>query len=68
MTVLTATARKRLPGSAFAGPGRSYPANDRRHAGNAKARAKQQLEAGHIGRAAYDRIVAAADRVLGEKA
>lgn len=67
MSVLTAKKRKQLPAGAFAGPGRSYPVNDREHAGNAKARAKQQLDAGHITKAEYERIVAAADRVLGAK-
>ena len=66
MTVLNAAARKALPASDFAGPGRSYPVNDRAHAANAKARAKQQLDAGRIDRAEYDRIVAKANRVLGK--
>lgn len=41
MARLTAAARKKLPASAFAGPNRSYPVNDRAHAANAKARAAQ---------------------------
>lgn len=32
MTRLTAKARKALPGSAFAGPGRSFPVQDKDHA------------------------------------
>ena len=41
MAVLTTKARKSLPASAFAGPGRSYPIEDRAHARNALARASQ---------------------------
>jgi hypothetical protein len=37
---------------------------DRRHAANAKARAKQQLKRRRLSRAKYDRIVAKADRIL----
>ena len=39
MARLTAAQRKALPKSAFAGPNRSYPIEDRAHAANAKARA-----------------------------
>jgi hypothetical protein len=66
MARLTAAARKKLKGGQFAGPDRSYPVNDRSHAANAKARAKQQLDAGRISRAEYDRIVAKANAVLGK--
>lgn len=41
MARLTAAARKKLPASAFAGPNRSYPVEDKAHARNAKARASQ---------------------------
>lgn len=41
MAKLTAAQRKKLPASDFAGPGRSYPVNDKAHAANAKARAAQ---------------------------
>ena len=37
---------------------------DRRHAANAKARAKKQLEKKKLSRAQYDRIVSKADRIL----
>lgn len=40
MAKLSASARKALPKSTFAGPNRSYPVPDKSHAGNAKARAK----------------------------
>lgn len=41
MGTLSTKARNKLPGSAFAGPGRSYPINDASHARNALARAAQ---------------------------
>lgn len=61
---LSAAQRNKLKASQFAGKDRSYPVNDRSHAANAKARAKQQLEAGRISKAEYDRIVAKANAVL----
>lgn len=41
MSKLTAKSRAKLPDSAFAGPDRSYPVQDKAHARNAKARAAQ---------------------------
>jgi hypothetical protein len=38
---LTTKQRDALPDSAFAGPNRSYPVQDKAHAANAKARASQ---------------------------
>lgn len=66
MAKLTTKARDKLPKADFAGPGRSYPVNDRSHAANAKARAKQQLKAGNLGQHAYDHVVAMANRKLGK--
>ena len=66
MAKLTTQARKALPSKAFAGPGRSYPVNDRSHAANAKARASQAANAGRISGATKARIDAKADRVLGK--
>jgi hypothetical protein len=37
---------------------------DRQHAGNAKARADQQYEAGHISSSEYEKIVAKANKVI----
>jgi len=69
MAMLKAKARNALPASEFGEPGeRKYPINDRSHAGNAKARAKQQLKAGKLSRGEYDKIVAKANRRLGEAA
>jgi hypothetical protein len=42
----------------------NYPMPDRRHAANAKARAKQQLKRHRLSRSKYERIVAKADRIL----
>jgi hypothetical protein len=62
---LTTRARKGLSKSDFALPGsRSYPVQDKAHAANAKARAKQMLNAGKISRSTYNKIVMAANRVL----
>lgn len=41
MAKLTARGRNRLPGSAFALPGRRYPIENRAHARNALARVSQ---------------------------
>jgi hypothetical protein len=66
MAKLDAAERNALPKKEFAGPGRSYPVPDRSHAGNAKARAKEMLNKGHISSAEYSKIVSKADRVLGK--
>jgi hypothetical protein len=41
MAKLTTAERNALPDSAFAGPNRSYPVNDKAHAANAKSRVSQ---------------------------
>jgi len=66
MAKLDAAKRKKLPASDFAGPDRSYPVEDRRHAANAKSRAKQMLNRGRLSQEQYDKIVAKANRKLGE--
>ena len=66
MATLSAAQRKRIPKSEFGLPGEhKYPMPDASHAANAKARAKQQLEAGHISKSQYNEIVAKANKVLG---
>jgi hypothetical protein len=65
MARLTAKARKKLPRSKFAGPGRSYPIPDRSHAANAKARATQMVNRGILSPATAARIKARANNVLG---
>lgn len=64
MSKLTNKQRKNLPLSAFAGPGRSYPVNDRAHATAAKSRATQQNEAGNLSDSAKAKIDAKANKVL----
>lgn len=61
---LTQAQRDRLKPSQFAGPDRTYPVPDASHARNALARAAQQLKAGNISRAVYERVVRKARRVL----
>lgn len=67
MAVLTTKARKALPSSTFAGPGRSYPVPDKSHAANAKSRATQMVKAGKLSSSVAARIKAKANRVLGTK-
>ena len=64
MAKLTSKARAALPASKFALPGGRYPIEDRAHAANAKARAKQQAIAGNLPPSAYGKVVAAANKVL----
>lgn len=65
MSKLSTRARKALPKSAFAGPGRSYPVENRSHAANAKARATQAVKAGRMSPSEKSHIDAKANRVLG---
>jgi hypothetical protein len=64
---LTAKARKRIPSKSFAGPGRSYPIEDRAHAVDAKARAKQQFNKGRISKSELSSIDAKADKKIAKK-
>ena len=66
MAKLTAATRNRLPAKQFAGPDRSYPVEDKSHAANAKSRAKQMLNRGRLSRGQYDKIIARANKKLGE--
>ena len=66
MAKLTTKARNKLPGKAFAGPGRSYPIPDKAHAANAKARATQQVAKGNLSPSAKAAIDAKANKVLGK--
>lgn len=66
MAKLTTKARKKLPDSAFAGPGRSYPVNDKSHAVNAKARASQMEKKGKLSASSKAKIDAKANKVLGK--
>ncbi len=66
MAKLTTKKRNALPKSEFAGPGRSYPVNDKSHAANAKARASQMESAGKISSAEKAKIYTKANKVLGK--
>jgi hypothetical protein len=61
---LSTKARKALPDKDFAGPGRSYPVENKSHAANAKARASQAVSAGRMSKSTEARIDAKANRVL----
>ncbi len=67
MAELTTKARKALPKKDFAGPGRSYPVEDRAHAANAKARASQAVKAGRMSSSEKSKIDAKANKVLKKK-
>jgi hypothetical protein len=64
MGLLSTKARKALPKSEFAGPGRSYPIPDRSHAANAKARATQMEDRGVLSAGQASAIKAKANKVL----
>jgi hypothetical protein len=64
MSTLTAAKRNKLPNSAFAGPDRSYPVQDRSHAANAKARATQMHNKGLLSLSAEELIKAKANQIL----
>ena len=64
MAKLTTTRRNKLPNSAFAGPGRTYPVPDKSHAINAKARATQAVKAGRMSKATEAKIDAKANKVI----
>lgn len=66
MAKLTSKGRKALPTKDFAGPGRSYPIEDRAHAANAKARATQAVKAGRMSPSAASKIKNRANKKLGK--
>jgi hypothetical protein len=61
---LTTKKRNALPNSAFAGPNRSYPVENKSHARNAKARASEMEHKGRISKATEERIDARANKIL----
>ena len=64
MAVLTTKQRKALPTASFAGPGRTFPVQDKAHARNALARASQGVKAGTISKATDKKVVVKAQAVL----
>jgi hypothetical protein len=68
MGIINAKLRTSLPESEFGLPGvRKYPMPDKAHAGNAKARATQQVKAGNLSPSQKAKIDAKANKVLGTK-
>ncbi len=65
MAKLSTAARKALPAKDFAGPGRSYPVEDRGRAIAAKSRASAAVNAGRMSKAEEARIDRKADAKLG---
>lgn len=64
---LSAAARKALPASAFALPGkRAFPVQDRGHAIAAKSRASQAVNAGRMSKSTEAKIDAKANKRLGK--
>ncbi len=59
---LSTEARKKLSGSTFCGPDRSFPVPDCSHAANAKARATQGKNKGTLSESAASKIIACANR------
>jgi hypothetical protein len=64
MAKLTSKERKTLPKKDFAGPGRSYPVENKSHARDAKARASEEEHKGKLSKSAENKIDRAADKVL----
>jgi hypothetical protein len=62
---LTTEARKHIPASKFALPGRRFPVEDRAHAANAKARATQGVKAGTLSEDQAETVRRKANRMLG---
>lgn len=66
MARLNALARKQMPAGSFAGPGRSFPINDKTHARLAISGATRSMRAGNISAAEAARIKAKARKKLGK--
>jgi hypothetical protein len=67
MSKLTSAARNKIPTKKFGDPqDRKYPIENRSHAIDAKARAKEMLDAGRLTQAKYNEIISRADRGLDE--
>jgi hypothetical protein len=64
MAVLSDKQRNNLSDEQFAGPNRTYPIPDKRHAILAKGRALQEWKLHHITHAEYESIVSKAEKVI----
>ena len=67
MSKLSAAERKKIPGKEFAGPGRSFPIEDRTHAEAAIRDAPHALHAGSITAEEEETIVRRARDKLGKR-
>jgi hypothetical protein len=67
MAKLTSKARSKLKSSQFAGPGKTYPVEDKTHAADAKSRASAAEHEGRMSKSAEKRIDAKANKVLRKK-
>lgn len=64
MAKLSSAGRKALPNNQYAGPGRSYPINDKVHAEKAIQLAPRGVKAGNISQATEQKIVTKAKSKL----
>lgn len=67
MSVLSAGDRKEMPRGEFAGPGRTFPVNDKTHQREAISGATRSEHAGNISESEADSIKAKARAKLGDK-
>lgn len=67
MAILSSSDRKQMPKSEFAGPGRSFPVNDKNHARAAISGATRSERAGNISASEEDAIKGKAHAKMGEK-
>lgn len=67
MAKLSTKSRKKLPASDFAGPGRSYPVEDKAHARAAKSRASAAYNKGTMSKSEENKIDSKANKVLGKR-
>jgi hypothetical protein len=68
MAKLSSKERNALPKSSFGESGkRAYPMPDKSHAGNAKARAAQQVKKGNLSKSEEKKIDSKANKILGKK-
>jgi hypothetical protein len=67
MSKLTTKERNKLPDSAFAGPGRTYPIQDKAHARAAKSRDSGAVNAGRMSKAEKAKIDRKADAKLDKR-
>jgi hypothetical protein len=68
MAKLSAKQRGKMPSDEFGLPDKkAYPMPDKGHAGNAKARASQAVNAGRMSKSTEQKIDAKANRVLGKR-